>query len=100
MKHFAAEGAEVLGPTAGIGALNSYDPFGVVAALEKAFYGVGDARQAREAQSACVMRIVVGRKFREVGAEQSLQRAGAPLPVGAWRDSLKLDGWRVGHTLD
>ena len=76
------------------------DALSVVAALEKAFYGFGDARQAGAAQSACVVRIVAGYKLREMGAEQPLQRAGAPLPVGAWRGGLKLEGQRIGHTLD
>jgi hypothetical protein len=73
---------------------------GIVATLKKTLDRFGNARQAGAAQAACVVRIVVGRKLREMGAEQPLQRAGTPLPVGAWRGGRKLAGQRIGHTLD
>ena len=36
----------------------------------------------------------------EMGAEQPMQRAGAPLPVDAWGRGLRFEGQRIGHTLD
>jgi hypothetical protein len=89
-----------LGPAIRIGAADASHAFGIVATLKKTLDRFGNARQAGAAQAACVVRIVVGRKLREIGAEQPLQRAGAPLPLGAWRGGPKLKGQRIGHTLD
>jgi len=74
-------------------------PFRIVATLKKALDRLGDPLQAGAAQSACVVRIVVGCKLLEMGAEQPLQRAGTPLPVGAWRRGRKLEGQLVGHSI-
>jgi len=56
--------------------------------------------QAGAAQSARVIDLVASGKLGEVGAEQPLQRADTPLPVGARGCGLRLESQRVGHRKD
>ena len=49
-EHFAAEGAEVVSFTVGIGALDPRDTFRVVPAVQEAFDGRGDPRQAERSR--------------------------------------------------
>jgi hypothetical protein len=100
LEDLAAEESGVFGAAIGVGAVDARHALAAVAAVEKSLYSFVDARQAGATQAACVVRIVVGRKLREMGAEQPLQKGGAPLPVGTWRACRKLEGQRVGHIPD
>jgi len=63
-------------------------------------YSARQLLQAGAAQSARVIDLVASGELGEVGAEQPLQRVGAPLPVGAWGCGLRLESQCVGHSKD
>ena len=63
-------------------------------------YSARQLLQTGAAQSARVIDLVASGELGEVGAEQPLQRVGAPLPVGAWGCGLRLESQRVGHSKD
>jgi len=66
-----------------------------------AFLGTGRAEvENLAAEGTEVIDLVASGELGEVGAEQPLQRVGAPLPVGAWGCGLRLESQRVGHSLD
>jgi hypothetical protein len=66
-----------------VGTSDAGHAFRVVATRKKVLDRLGDPLQAGAAQSAGIVGLIEGRKLREVNAEQPLQRAGTPLPVGA-----------------
>ena len=91
---------EVLGPAIGVGTADAGHAFGVVATLKKTQDRLGDPLQAGVAQSAGIQSVVESGKLGEVAAEKPLQRAGTPLPVGVRGCGLRLEGQRVGHSID
>jgi hypothetical protein len=79
----AAEGPEVLGSAAGVGAADAGDPFAAIPALKEPFDDPNNLLQARVSYPAGAIGLVASGKLGEVAAEQPLQRVRAPLPVGA-----------------
>ncbi len=86
VEYLAGEGSKVFGPASRVGAMDARDPLGVVAALKKPLHSLGEPIQAEPSHTPGVVRLVSCREARKVGTEQTLERAGAPLPVcSGWR---------------
>ena len=70
MKNAATEGPEVFGSAVGVGALDSGDALGEVAAAQKALHRLGDPLEAELAGPLGELRLIAGDELGEEGTEE------------------------------